>query len=101
MMKKLLIFTVSLIINMAFLMAQTPNVMIYQAVVRNGSNELVTNKSIGVRVSILEDSNNGTAVFQETHSVTTNGNGLVTLEVGNGTKTLPATLHQKVGSLLG
>ena len=91
-MKKLLIFTVSLIINMAFLMAQTPNVMIYQAVVRNGSNELVTNKSIGVRVSILEDSNNGTAVFQETHSVTTNGNGLVTLEVGNGTKTLPATL---------
>ncbi|MBQ3735019.1 MAG: hypothetical protein II859_13780 [Bacteroidales bacterium] len=53
--------------------------------VRNASNQLVTNASVGVRVSVLQGSTYGAAVYVETHTVTTNANGLLTLEIGDGT----------------
>jgi len=65
--------------------AQAPQIMSYQAVVRNASNNLITNSPIGMKVSILQGSAVGTAVFEETHAATTNANGLVTIEIGNGT----------------
>jgi hypothetical protein len=65
-------------------MAQMPNKMSYQAVVRNAGNQLVVNQNVGMRISILQGSISGTAVFVETHSPLTNLNGLVTLEVGGG-----------------
>ena len=64
--------------------AQAPQKMSYQAVVRDANNALVTNHSISVQASILLGSPNGDAVYVETHQVTTNANGLMTLEVGNG-----------------
>jgi hypothetical protein len=66
------------------LYAQAPQKMSYQAVIRNASNDLVLNQSIGVQVSILEGSANGTPVYVETHTANTNDNGLVSLEVGTG-----------------
>jgi hypothetical protein len=45
------------------------------------------NKSIGVRLSILQTTSTGTAVYVETHTRTSNVNGLLTLEVGTGTVT--------------
>jgi hypothetical protein len=65
--------------------AQAPHFMSYQAVIRNSSNNLVTNAAIGMKVSILQGSATGTAVFAETHTATTNANGLVSIEIGNGT----------------
>ena len=65
--------------------AQTPEAMSYQAVIRNASNQLVTNQGIGMQISILQGSATGTAVYVETHNTTTNANGLVTVELGNGT----------------
>ena len=65
--------------------AQTPEAMSYQAVIRNASNQLVTNQGIGMQISILQGSATGTAVYVETHNTTTNANGLVTVEIGNGT----------------
>lgn len=64
--------------------AQAPELMTYQAVIRNGSAELVANLQIGIRVSILQGSASGTQVYQETHTPTTNANGLVSLSIGNG-----------------
>ncbi len=66
------------------LYAQPPEKMSYQAVIRNASEQLVTNQSIGVRVQILQSSEVGDAVYIETHTRTTNANGLVTLEIGGG-----------------
>jgi hypothetical protein len=66
-------------------MAQAPQKMAYQSVVRNASNQIVANQSIGVKISIIEGSLNGTTVYSETHSVTTNTNGLFSLETGGGT----------------
>lgn len=65
--------------------AQTPEKMSYQAVVRNSSDQLVTNKAIGMQISILQGAASGAAVYVETHIPTTNSNGLVSIEVGTGT----------------
>ncbi len=68
------------------LYAQVPQKMSYQAVVRNSNNQLVANGAVGMRVSILKGSVNGTVVYTEIYNPnpTTNGNGLVTLEIGTG-----------------
>ncbi len=65
--------------------AQSPEKMSYQAVVRDASDNLVTNQSVGMQISILQGSANGTAVYVETQTPGTNANGLVSIEIGNGT----------------
>ncbi len=67
------------------MLAQAPQKMSYQAVVRNASDALVTNANIGMRISVLQGTANGTAVYVETQNATTSTNGLVTLEIGAGT----------------
>lgn len=64
--------------------AQAPQKMSYQAVVWDASNNLVSQQNVGVQVSVLQGSPVGTPVYVETHSATTNANGLVSLEVGAG-----------------
>ena len=66
------------------LIAQTPNLISYQAVVRNASNALVVNQSVGIKFSILKSSINGTTVYSETQNSTTNNNGLFTAKIGSG-----------------
>ena len=81
-MKKLLSFFVLFFMGL-LVFAQAPQKFSYQAVVRNESNTLVRG-TVGVRVSILQGGVNGTIVYQETHTTTTNINGLMTLEIGGG-----------------
>ena len=64
--------------------AQAPQKMSYQAVVRDAGDALLTDTTVGMQISILEGSAGGTAVYVETHTPTTNTNGLATLEVGGG-----------------
>ena len=65
--------------------AQSPEKMSYQAVIRNSSEALVTNTTVGMQISILQGSATGTAVYVETQTPTTNANGLVSIEIGAGT----------------
>ncbi|MBU2020374.1 MAG: hypothetical protein KJ941_12070 [Bacteroidetes bacterium] len=81
--KNFLILCVSFI-SMS-LWAQAPEKMSFQAVIRNSSNALVNNSSVGMRISILKGSALGTAEYVETQSPTTNANGLASLEIGTGT----------------
>ena len=64
--------------------AQTPEKMSYQAIVRDANNTLLEDKLVGIQVSILQNSETGSEVYIETHSVVTNMNGLVALEIGTG-----------------
>ncbi|MBP1673429.1 MAG: hypothetical protein H6Q25_1244 [Bacteroidetes bacterium] len=65
--------------------AQTPDMMSYQAVVRNNSNSLITNTQVTMQISILQGSMTGTPVYVETQTPNTNENGLVSIQIGNGT----------------
>ena len=64
--------------------SQSPNLISYQTVIRNGNNELVSNTTIGVRISILGGPEANVLVYQEEHTVKTNINGLAYLTIGNG-----------------
>ncbi len=83
-MKKLLTLIALLAIYFT-LYCQAPQRLSYQAVVRNSSGGLVTSHSVGIKISILQGSASGTAVYVETHTTTTNANGLATIEIGGGT----------------
>jgi hypothetical protein len=88
-MKKLIACVVVFFIALG-VFAQVPQKMSYQCVVRNAGGTLVVNKSMGIRISILQGTPTGTVVFQESYSPTpqTNANGLVSLEIGGGTPTV-------------
>ena len=75
----------SFLFSLTSVLAQAPEKMSYQAVVRNTSNNLVTSQAVGMKISILQGSVSGTAVYAETQTPTSNTNGLVTLEIGGGT----------------
>lgn len=57
----------------------------YQAVIRNSANELVQNSPVGIKISILNESVTGPAIYVETHTKQTNQNGLLDLQIGGGT----------------
>jgi len=79
------IFTIAAALFMAAsVWAQAPEKMSYQAVIRDASNNLTTTQAVGMQISILQGSATGTAVYVETQTITSNANGLVSLEIGTG-----------------
>ncbi len=85
MMKNFTSLTIVMLLSLCTAIAQVPSAFNYQAVVRNSSGELITNQNVSFKISILEDSDSGTAVYSETHAATTNNYGLANLKVGDGT----------------
>jgi uncharacterized protein (TIGR02145 family) len=84
-MKKLFaLIMVTLITLSAF--TQAPQKMSYQCVIRNASGVLVTNQSVGIRISVLQGTTSGTVVYQEicNPNPQTNTNGLLSIEIGGG-----------------
>ena len=80
-----LIFIVLITLNSN---AQAPQKMSYQSVIRNATGAIVTNQNVSVKLSIVQGSETGSIVYSETNSTTTNTNGLIALELGNGTPIL-------------
>jgi uncharacterized protein (TIGR02145 family) len=76
--------------------AQAPQSFSYQAVVRATDNALVSNKQVGMRISLLKGSETGTAVYVETHTPTSNANGLVSIAIGGGTKDASSTAFASI-----
>jgi hypothetical protein len=65
--------------------AQAPQKMSYQSVLRNSSNVLLAETLVGIRISVLQGGAAGTPVYVETQTATTNANGLVSIQIGTGT----------------
>ena len=82
-MKKAITISAGLFITM-ILLAQAPEKISYQAVIRNSSDQLVTETQVGMQISILQGSADGSTVYTETQTPTTNANGLVSIEIGDG-----------------
>ena len=83
-MKKIIALLATVLLT-AGVFAQAPQKMSYQAVVRNSSDQLVTDQAVGMQISILKGSSAGTLVYSEIQTPTTNANGLVTIEIGEET----------------
>lgn len=80
-MKKIYTILTTLLITVS-IFAQAPDKMSYQAIVRDGSDVLVSNQSVGIQISILQNSSTGTAVYVERQTAISNAKGLVSLEIG-------------------
>jgi hypothetical protein len=77
-MKKL--FTLLVMTAMTLVViAQSPQKMSYQFVVRDAGGVLKANQSVGIKISILQGSASGTVIYTETQTTTTNANGLVSI----------------------
>jgi hypothetical protein len=63
--------------------AQAPKQFNYQAVARDQSGVVITGP-LEIKISLLEGSENGTPRYAETHSVTTNAQGVLNLVMGKG-----------------
>uniref|UniRef100_UPI004047CC28 hypothetical protein n=1 Tax=Algoriphagus sp. TaxID=1872435 RepID=UPI004047CC28 len=82
---KKLIFSFLFLLASTAVWAQVPQQISYQSVIRDGNNKVIASSTVGIKISLLQGSATGAAVYVETHSKTTNANGLVSLEIGTGT----------------
>ena len=83
-MKRIFTFFVSIFLGWT-IYCQSPEKISYQAVVRDANNNLIIHASLGLQISILQGSIDNPPVYTETQIATSNANGLVSLEIGNGT----------------
>lgn len=81
---KLLSLVIGLVIT-TITWAQNQNNFKYQAVLRDNLSNLITNQEVDIRISILQSSTDGSSIYTEEHTVTTNNQGLVSLYIGSGT----------------
>jgi hypothetical protein len=82
-MKKIILIYAT-ILMISSVLAQVPEKMSYQAVVRDVNNALLTEQSVSMKISILQGSSNGTPLYVETQTPISNTNGLVSIEIGEG-----------------
>ena len=82
-MKNLILVLVAILFAVTGILAQTPDEFKYQAVLRNAGGQIMASEAVTVDISILQGSATGISVFDETHSVTTTGQGLINLNIGS------------------
>jgi hypothetical protein len=79
------VFLLGFLLNLFFtIQAQVPQAINYQAVARNNAGDVISNTSISVRFSILNNSASGSVLYRETHNLQTNQFGLFTASIGLG-----------------
>ena len=81
-MKNFILTGIILFLSLTVL-AQTPAMFSYQAVIRNSESELLVNEDVNITVEIIKSSFDGDVVFAEEHQTTTNNYGLVSLKIGS------------------
>jgi hypothetical protein len=75
-------FTIFLSLIAFSILAQAPENFKIQFLVHDKYNKTLINQTIGIRISILKDTNTGGAVYIETQSLKTNDFGLITTNIG-------------------
>lgn len=85
-MNKLLLWVVMLLCGVLSY-AQAPQGMSFQAVARDANGNALSEKTVAIKVEVLQGSTSGTVVYGETHRSATAKNGVVNLQIGQGTAT--------------
>jgi len=65
--------------------AQTPQGINYQTVIRDGDGNIMPDTELSLQMTIRSGASDGAVVYAETHGATTNAFGLVNLVIGYGT----------------
>ena len=68
--------------------AQIPSEFNYQAVIRDDSENLIVNKDVSLKISILDETETGLVLYSETHVITSNFYGMININIGGGTPVL-------------
>ena len=84
-MKKNIYLTFFLLFIVQQIVAQVPGGFNYQAVLRNNDGELISDQSVNIRISIIDNLPTGTNLYTETHTTTSNSYGIVNLIISEGT----------------
>jgi hypothetical protein len=82
-MKKIFLQTIAAVLLTMTAAAQAPGIFNYQAVARNAVGNALSNKSITLRITVLDGSASGSNVYSETRSVVTNAFGLFNVQIGS------------------
>ncbi|HXB10596.1 MAG TPA: hypothetical protein VNZ45_01310 [Bacteroidia bacterium] len=77
--------TVVLLLWFTCALGQAPQTFKYQTKAKDASGNNIVNRSVSFRMSIVQGTLSGPAVYQETDTATTNPFGLATLDIGKGT----------------
>lgn len=80
-----LLFLAAFLLFGADVMAQVPQGFNFQAVARNADGDLISNSELGVRVTVLQGTEDGTAVYTEVQKPTTSAVGSFLIVIGEGT----------------
>jgi hypothetical protein len=84
-MKRIILLTLLVIAGSMIIWSQVPQAMNYKAVAKDDWGVALPNKTITLRFTILQGSETGSIVYQETHTTVTNKFGLMDVEIGKGT----------------
>jgi uncharacterized protein (TIGR02145 family) len=79
-----LMLTITCLLITSSLLAQSPQGIPYQAVMRNADGSVMANSAVSLTFMIHDGTADGVVVYQESYSLTSNAQGLVTCVVGNG-----------------
>ncbi|MBK7698364.1 MAG: hypothetical protein IPJ39_06365 [Saprospiraceae bacterium] len=79
------LITILFFLQSFYVFSQVPQRINFQAILRNSNGSLLSNTQVGIQISIVQGTASGPTVYTERFTPSTNGNGLVTLEIGGGT----------------
>ena len=82
-MQKKIILLIGVLFLTVSTFAQSPEMMSYQAVIRNSADVVLSNEVVHMKISILQSSADGAMLYEETQTTNTNINGLVSVKIGS------------------
>jgi len=65
-------------------LAQVPQKVSYQAVLRNADGSVIASQAVDIKISLRKAAANGTVVYSETFNKTTSAQGVVNIAIGGG-----------------
>lgn len=83
-MKKSIIIIFILALHITSILAQIPQGIKYQAVLRDNQGQIIANQNVSLRLSIIPEEISNESAYTEIQSIETNMHGIINLTIGNG-----------------
>jgi len=84
MIRLIVLFFVLSTLSVNKILAQPPQAFSYQGIALDKEDKPIVNQSLGIRISIVEDTAAGNATYTETHNTVSSEIGLFNLQIGKG-----------------